>query len=188
METCRNEVLLLKAFLITSICTPLSTVFITADFLLNVTFQCCERGEWSSSPRLSKLWTVKTKSVCVAFWPVKYRCAVPPPALAQCEMKAVLWTLWIYSSSHHIAQWHSRLDAFQSINGTQEGKFQLYEWKNTSGSVAFSFFFFSFKYMCQWFVSPSEWWRVSPHNEAQAVLLCNYRNPVSCENTPRMQQ
>lgn len=42
-------------------------------------------------------------------------------------------------------------DASQSINGTQEATFQLREWKDTSGRVAFSFFFLSVPVVC---VSP----------------------------------
>lgn len=49
-------------------------------------------------------------------------------------------------------------------------------------------FLFSF-WVCQWFVS-LRWVmkRVSLHNGAQVMLRCNYRNPVSCEYTRRMQQ
>lgn len=73
---------------------------------------------------------------CVALWPVG------TGVVAQRELKAALWTPWMYSSSHRTARWHSRLDASQSINGTQEATFQLCEWKDTSGRVAFSFFLF----------------------------------------------
>lgn len=78
------------------------------------------------------------------------------------------------------------LDAFQSINGTQEGKFQLCEWKNTSGCVAFSFFRFQVHMpaVCN---STEVIKRVSLHNEVQVVPLWNYRNPVFCKNTPKMQ-
>lgn len=93
-------------------------------------------------------------------------------------MKAVLWTLWIYSSSHHSAQWHSRLDAFQSVNGTQEGKISAV-WVEEYIRLHCFFFFLFQVHMPVFCISLWVMERVSLHNEAQVVPLCNSRNPTS---------
>lgn len=119
-------------------------------------FQSYEHHKWNSfafywgggknlRDECVKTWTDKTKTICGTVWPAKGFETLS--ALAQCEMKAVLWTVCIYSSSSHCPVTLSR---DQSINGPQEGTFQLCEWMNRLCCIFLSTFLCRVSVSSQW--------------------------------------